>query len=100
MTLGTLRLVLYLHGCRSLKEKRAVVRKVLSRTRAKFNVAAAEVGNLDAHTKATLAFVAVANDARLVNSMMDKALNFVDQLYLAQIVDHQIELIHIAEEGS
>ena len=96
MTVGTLRMVLYLHDCHSLKEKRSVLKKILERTKARFNVSAAEVGDNDAHTRATLAFVTVANDQRLVNSALDKVINFVDHLFLAEIVDHEIELIHFS----
>ena len=95
MTVGTLRLVLYLHDCRSLKQKRAVVKKILERTKAKFNIAAAEVEDNDSHTRATLAFVTVSNNQRVVNSLLDKAISFVDRLFLAEIVDHRIEMIHL-----
>jgi uncharacterized protein len=95
MTVGTLRLVLFLDNCRSLKAKRSVVKKVLERTKNRFNVAAAEVADNDRLDRATLAFVTVSNDGRLVNSALDKVVDFIDGLFLAQIADHQIELIHI-----
>ena len=99
MTVGTLQLVLYLHDTHSLKQKRAVIRKILERTKAKFNLAVAEVAQNDSHTQAVLAFVTVSNDARLVNSILDKVVNFVDHLFLAEIVGHEIELIHLATRG-
>ena len=95
MTVGTLQIAFYLHDCRSLKAKRSVVRKLLERTRAKFNVSAAEVEDNDAHSRAVLAFVTVGNNSRHVNSMLDKILEFVDSMFLAEIVDHQIELIQV-----
>jgi hypothetical protein len=94
MTIGVLHLKLLLHDTHSLKQKRGVVKKVLERTRARFNIAAAEVGQNDIHTRATLAFVTVSNDSRQVNSALDKVLNFIEGLFLAEIVDHEIELIH------
>lgn len=93
MTVGTLKVILYLHDARSLKQKRAVVKKILERTKSRFNMAAAEVADNDNHSKATLAFVTVGNESRIVNSALDKAINFIDNLFLAQIVDHKIELI-------
>ncbi len=93
MTIGVLHLKLLLHDAHSLKQKRSVVKKILQRTQAKFNIAAAEVDLNDIHTRAALAFVTVSNDSRLANSSLDKALNFIEGLFLAEIVDHEIELI-------
>ena len=80
MTVGTLRLSLYLSDTRSLKQKRAVVKKILERSKSKFNIAAAEVGDNDIHSRAVLAFVTVGNSSRLVNSSLDKVLNFVERM--------------------
>ena len=95
MTVGTLRLVLSIEDCRSLKGKRAVVKKVLERTKNRFNVAGAEVADNDRHTRAVLAFVTVGNDGRQVNSALDKVLNYIENLFLARILDFQIELIRM-----
>jgi uncharacterized protein len=71
MVVGMLRIVLAIPESRSLKDKRQVVRKVLDKARAKFHVAAAEVGMLDAHRYAELGFAVVSNDARHAQSMID-----------------------------
>ena len=95
MTVGMLQIVLHIHDCRSLKQKRMIVKKILERSKNRFNVAAAEVADNDSHTRATLAFVTVSNNQRTVNSALDKIATFVDQLFLAQIVDERIELINM-----
>ncbi len=92
MIVGILTLQLHLHGTQSLKEKRSIVRRILSRTQNKFNVSAAEVDYNDMVGRAQLAFVTVGNDNRFVNSVMDKVLDFVESLMLAEIVDQRIEV--------
>ncbi len=92
MVIGALTIVCRIHGAASLKDKRRVIKRILSRTRDTFNVASAEVGDNDSHHSARLAFVTVGNDPAHVNSVMDKILNFIHGLYLAEIVDHDIEL--------
>lgn len=77
MVVGMLRIVLAIPEARSLKDKRSVVRRVIDRARAKFNVAAAETGMLDAHRRAELGFVLVSNDRRHVQSMLDHVSAFV-----------------------
>ena len=43
MYVGMLRIELYMPQCRTLKEKRQVVKSIIDRTRNRFNVAVAEV---------------------------------------------------------
>ena len=50
----------------TLKDKRQVVRSLLARIRNTFNVSAAEVGDLNSHTLATLGIAAVANEQAYV----------------------------------
>lgn len=49
-----------------------VVRRVVERVRARFNVSAAEVGDLTRWQVATVAVTAVSNDRRLVNELLDR----------------------------
>lgn len=77
MVVGMLRIVLAIPEARSLKDKRSVVRRVLDRARAKYNVAAAETGMLDAHRRAELGFTLVSNDRRHMQSMLDHLSAFV-----------------------
>ncbi|MCZ7582708.1 MAG: DUF503 domain-containing protein [Deltaproteobacteria bacterium] len=72
-----------------------MVKRILHRTRNEFNVSAAEVGENDALGQAELAFVAVGNDRRFINSVLDKVLNHVDGLQLAEVGDHDIEIMNV-----
>lgn len=93
MVVGVLELALAIPAI-SLKEKRGVVRRVMNRTRQKFNVAAAEVDELDNPGAAVIGIVAVGNDRRHINSVLDHVANHVDRMGIAEIVDQAIELEH------
>ena len=82
-----------LHECRSLKSKRKIVKSIVNQLRNKFNASVAEVGANDVHQRAGIGFSLVGNDKSLINSKLDKALNFVDMLGLAEIIDTEMELI-------
>ena len=86
---------LHLPGCHSLKEKRSIIKSIIARTRNTFNAAVAEVDCNDAHQRAVIGFSVVGNDRRKINSDMDKILNFIDNLSLAEIIDSQAEILHI-----
>ena len=69
---------LSLPGCRSLKEKRSVVRSLRDRLQAKFNVSVAETGFQDISNRAELSLALVASDGRFAESTLSKADGFVE----------------------
>ncbi len=77
MHIVSLRLQLEITDGVTLKDKRQVIRSLLDRMR-RFNVSAAEVGDNDSVRYATLAAVAVANDARFLDEMMAKLADLVE----------------------
>ena len=97
MVVGICRLALAIPGNDSLKGKRAVVRRIVDRARAKFNVAFAEVGDLDAHRRASLGFAVVSNDARHAQSMVDTIVAFVAGISEAMVVDRDSEIVPFSD---
>ncbi len=93
MVVGVLRLSLSLPVAASLKDKRQVLRKIIDRVKAKFDVAVAEVGENDLWQRGQLGVVAVSNDRRYVNEVLDKVRGFVDHLYLAPVLDQELEIL-------
>jgi uncharacterized protein YlxP (DUF503 family) len=94
MVVATLELAVTFYA-ESLKDKRSVVKRVLSRVRNEFNVAAAEVDELDNPNGAVLGFCSVGNDARYLEGQLQKLEEFVDRLELAEIVDAHREVVHV-----
>lgn len=97
VVVGVCRLSLYFPESGSLKGKRQGLRRVKERVRAKFNAAVAEVSGQDSWKHAALGICVVGNDGGHVQSMIDKIIYFVGELYLAQIVDREVELLHYGE---
>jgi uncharacterized protein YlxP (DUF503 family) len=95
MVVGTGIITLRLHDCRSLKGKRKIVKSMINQLRNHFNVSVAEVGLNDVHQKAVIGFSLVGNDVSLINSKIDKIFNLADDLGLAEIIDTEMEIIHL-----
>ena len=76
---------LHIHGCRSLKEKRGVLRSISRRLRNRFNVAVAEVDAQDKWQIAVLGLAAVGSDAVSVRRVLDRASEFVESMHLAEL---------------
>jgi uncharacterized protein YlxP (DUF503 family) len=71
MFVGTLELDVLLGDVHSLKEKRSIVRPIVAELRRRFEVAAAEAGQLDLHRRATVGVAVVAADGRHCNEVLD-----------------------------
>jgi len=82
-----------IHESRSLKAKRAVIRKLKERVKNNLNVSIAEVGALDKWQEAHIGIAAVSNDQQYINGTLEAVLNFVDRLGIVEIRDYDIELI-------
>jgi uncharacterized protein YlxP (DUF503 family) len=97
MVVGVCRLSLYFPESGSLKAKRQGLRRLLDRVRAKFNAAIAEVADQDTWQRATVGLTVVGNDGRHVQSMIDTIVGFAEGLYVAQLLDRQVELLHYGD---
>ena len=95
MVVGVARLTLRLPENHSLKGKRKVIKSICERLRHRFDVAVAEIDSQDLWQASEVGIAAVGNEGGYVNSKLDKAVNFVENSHLAEIVDVQIELIHL-----
>ncbi|MEE9614518.1 MAG: DUF503 domain-containing protein [Thermodesulfobacteriota bacterium] len=94
MVVGICHMGLLIHDSRSLKAKRQVLKKVVEKVKNRFNVSVAEVGSQDLWQRAELGFAAVGNDRAVINSVLDKVINFVEELHIVEITDHDIEVIN------
>ena len=86
MIIGVLEIELFISQSRSLKDKRSVVKRILDRVRNKFNVSAAEIDYLDLHQRAVIAVVVVSNDQRFANRALSHVSDFIESLYLAEVI--------------
>ena len=95
MVVGIGSIVLRLHGNKSLKGKRKVVKGIVRRLQNTFNASVAEVGANDSLQRAEIGMAFLGNDRRVINSKLDKAVNLVEKLQLAEIIDSYMEIMNL-----
>lgn len=93
MVVGICTIELRLHGNRSLKGKRQVLRSIKDRIRNRFNVSIAEVDYQDKWQRSLIALAAVSNEQGHVSRILEGVVSTVESMGLAEIVDTQIEII-------
>jgi len=93
MTIGILRLVLFMPDSKSLKEKRMVLHSLKARLRNNFNLAVSQIDDEDKWQKTTLAVVGVEKNRNNMNSILSNAVNFIERLNSVDLIDYEMELI-------
>jgi uncharacterized protein len=94
MIVGVLKLSLILAENHSLKGKRGVLKRVQARVAHQFNVSVAECGDQDLWQTALLGFAAVGSSRHIVEATLNKIVEFVDGLGLAQVGDSDTEIFY------
>ncbi len=95
MVIGIGIIILRLHDCHSLKGKRSIIKSIISQVRNHFNVSVAEVGANDIHQLAHIGLALAGSDQKVINAKIDKILNMVEDLGLAEMIDTEMEIIHL-----
>ena len=90
MTVGLLTLELHVAGARSLKDKRAVLRRVKDRL-GRLNLAIAEIAHHELWQRAGLGIVTVGVDQEIVERTLDNALREVERVEPGVIIRSDIE---------
>ncbi|MEA5058472.1 MAG: DUF503 domain-containing protein [Candidatus Pelethousia sp.] len=82
---------LYAPWVHSLKEKRMLVKSLLAKTKNKFNVSIAEVGEQDIHQTIVLGLACVSASVSHADSMVDSILAFIEANTEADVLEVQRE---------
>jgi uncharacterized protein YlxP (DUF503 family) len=78
MLIGLLTVTIEISHSQSLKDKRQVVKSLITRIRDKINVSAAEVDSLDLWQRAVLGFVTVSNDGKRNDQQLENVVQMIE----------------------
>ena len=95
MTVGFVRLGLRLSPIHSLKEKRRVLQSILRHLRQNLHLSAAEVGDQELWGNAEIGFADVSPDAASVESQLDRAIRWVEEIPEVQGIQIERESLTI-----
>jgi uncharacterized protein YlxP (DUF503 family) len=78
MVVGLANIECIIYDAHSLKDKRAVLQKILMKVKQRYNVSAAEVDFQDVWQRTKIAFAVVASQKAAVEKEIQKALKLID----------------------
>ena len=87
MQIGLMQIKLYAPYVHSLKDKRMIVKSLITKIRNKFNVSVCEVSEQDTHQTIIIAIAHVFADGMIPDSVWDNILNFIEETTESEITD-------------
>ncbi|MGH9433072.1 MAG: DUF503 domain-containing protein [Terriglobia bacterium] len=93
MPVGVLILEIQLPYAHSLKDKRAVIRKLRDRLRTRFNVAVAEMDHQDVWQQATLGVVSISGSQTLLESALQQVLRESESILGQDVAQYSIDFL-------
>lgn len=94
MFIGVLRAELFLSEPQSLKDKRRIIKSLIERLKNKFNIAVAETGRMDSWNYCELGIVCISNESAHADSMLNAAVNFIENQGTVELTGINTEIIH------
>jgi hypothetical protein len=94
MVVGVLKLSLMIPENHSLKGKRGVLKRIEARVSNQFNISVTECGDQDLWQSAILGFGIVGSSQPIVQATLQKVVDFVDAMGLAEVGATQVEFFH------
>lgn len=91
MLVGVISVKLFIPASHSLKDKRRVVKSLITRLQNKFNVSAAEVGELEQWQVAEIGVALISNETKILHQQISRIISFIE-------VGNEYEIINISSE--
>lgn len=83
----------FIHGARSLKEKRRVVKSIIGQIRNKFNCSIAETDYLDLWQRTQITVCVVSNEHKFTNTQLNEIAKYASMHTDVEMLDYRIEML-------
>ena len=93
MIIGACRIKLHIFESYSLKDKRQVVKSLIERLKARYNISIAEIDELDSWQTALIGFACDSNKTKHVQSVINNVIKFIDNDGRLEITGQDIEIL-------
>jgi uncharacterized protein YlxP (DUF503 family) len=93
MIVGVSSIEIFFPENHSLKDKRQAIKRIVEKTRAKFNISVMEVEQTNLWQRASIGFSIIGVKKNHVSSAIENVYKYVESLYIGTIIDTKTEII-------
>jgi uncharacterized protein YlxP (DUF503 family) len=93
LIIGTAKIYLFANWVHSLKEKRSIIKSIISKVKHRFNVSIAEIENQDLHQSIVIGVACISTDKKHADSTIQNVLNYIEENTEAVVENIQTEVI-------
>ncbi|MGA3173241.1 MAG: DUF503 domain-containing protein [Syntrophorhabdales bacterium] len=98
MVVGLSRIEIFLPENHSLKDKRQAVRRIVERTKGKFNISIMEIEQTNLWQKATVGFAVIGVKQDHVSSTIESVSRYIESMYIGKVIGSKTEIMVIGDE--
>ena len=95
MIVGVSSIEIFFPENHSLKDKRQAIKRIVEKTRAKFNISIMEIEQTNLWQKASIGFAVIGVKKDHVNIAIENICKYIESLYVGEIIDTRTEIIVI-----
>jgi len=93
LIIGTVVIDLHLPGVNSLKEKRRIIKSLLTKVMNNYNISIAEVAHNDSHRSSQIGAAVVGNESKFVDQVIAKVVSAFEYYPEVNVVDYRVEIL-------
>ncbi|WP_058486592.1 DUF503 domain-containing protein [Defluviitalea phaphyphila] len=93
MIVGTCKVYFRAPWVTSLKDKRMILKSIISKVKNKFNVSIAEIEMQDVHHNGAIGFACVTTNIHHADQIIQNVINFIENNIEGEVYDIKIEII-------
>jgi len=92
MIVGTCLVDLRIPGCRSLKDKRHILKALKESIRRKYNISVAELDHHDVWQRALIGIATISAETKFANQVISNVVNTIEANNRVEVIDYELEI--------
>lgn len=93
MIIGICTCEIFIYESNSLKAKRSVIKSIIEKSKNRFNISIAEVGDNDKWQRSLIGFATVSNDNKIVDETIERVIQFFNTYSEIEIMNIEKEIL-------
>ena len=93
MIIGICTCEIFIYDANSLKSKRSVVKSIIEKSKNRFNISIAEVGENDKWQRSLIGFATVSNEKKIVDETIERVIQFFNTYSEIEIMNIEKEIL-------